>query len=41
MASDCLLDNDVSFAAHTAIGYEETERLIHFKRRIAPRPTEG
>ena len=30
MASDCLLDNEVSLAAHLALGYEEMERIIHF-----------
>ncbi len=34
MASDCLLDNEVSLAAHTALGYQEVERLIHFKKSI-------
>lgn len=32
MSSDCLLANDVSLAAHRALGYEETERLIHFRK---------
>ena len=34
MASDCLLDNDVSLAAHTALGFEEVERLIHFIKQL-------
>jgi aminoglycoside 6'-N-acetyltransferase I len=34
MASDCLLENDVSLAAHTALGYEEVERLIHFIKQL-------
>jgi aminoglycoside 6'-N-acetyltransferase I len=34
MASDCLLDNDVSLAAHLAIGYDEIERTIHFKKNL-------
>lgn len=34
MASDCLLDNEISFRAHLALGYQETERLIHFKKRL-------
>jgi aminoglycoside 6'-N-acetyltransferase I len=34
IASDCLLENDVSLAAHTALGYEEVERLIHFVKQI-------
>jgi aminoglycoside 6'-N-acetyltransferase I len=36
MASDCLIDNDVSFLAHLSIGYEEAERLIHFRKSLAP-----
>ncbi len=32
MGSDCLVGNDVSLAAHTALGYEERERLIHFRK---------
>jgi aminoglycoside 6'-N-acetyltransferase I len=35
IASDCLLENEVSFRAHTAIGYQETERLIHFRKSLA------
>ncbi len=35
MASDCLLENAVSFQAHTAIGYREVERLIHFRKSLA------
>jgi aminoglycoside 6'-N-acetyltransferase I len=34
MASDCLLDNEVSLHAHLALGYAEAERLIHFKKRL-------
>jgi aminoglycoside 6'-N-acetyltransferase I len=34
MASDCLLENEVSLAAHLRIGYKETARLIHFKKRL-------
>jgi aminoglycoside 6'-N-acetyltransferase I len=35
MASDCLLGNEVSFKAHTALGYEVAERLIHFRKTLA------
>ena len=35
MASDCLLDNDVSLKAHSALGYVEAERLIHFRKTLA------
>jgi aminoglycoside 6'-N-acetyltransferase I len=36
MASDCLLDNQASLAAHLALGYAEAERLIHFCKPLAP-----
>ncbi len=29
MASDCAIGNEVSVQAHLALGYVETERLIH------------
>ena len=32
MASDCEIDNAVSFRAHTALGYEEVERIICFRK---------
>lgn len=38
MGSDCLLENDISLRAHLAIGYEERERLIHFRRWLARPP---
>jgi aminoglycoside 6'-N-acetyltransferase I len=34
IASDCLIDNEISFQAHVALGYEETERLIHFRKAL-------
>ncbi len=34
MASNCLLDNEISVQAHLALGYQEAERLIHFKKRL-------
>ena len=34
MGSDTWIDNEVSYRAHLAIGYEEAERLIHFKKRL-------
>jgi aminoglycoside 6'-N-acetyltransferase I len=34
IASDCLLENEVSLKAHTTIGYQETERLIHFRKSL-------
>ncbi len=35
IASDCLLENEVSLKAHTTLGYEEVERLIHFRKSLA------
>jgi aminoglycoside 6'-N-acetyltransferase I len=32
MASDCEIENQVSRQAHFALGYEEVERLIHFRK---------
>ncbi|NTU65024.1 MAG: GNAT family N-acetyltransferase [Chloroflexi bacterium] len=34
MASDCELDNDVSFRAHRALGYEEVDRAIQFRKSL-------
>ena len=34
MASDTQLDNHVSETAHHAAGYEETDRAIHFRKRL-------
>jgi aminoglycoside 6'-N-acetyltransferase I len=34
IASDCVLDNDVSFAAHLALGYGEVDRAIHFRKTL-------
>jgi aminoglycoside 6'-N-acetyltransferase I len=34
MASDCDLGNLTSFRAHLALGYQEAERLIHFRRSL-------
>ncbi len=34
IASDCDLDNQVSEKAHLALGYEEVERLIHFRKPL-------
>ena len=34
MASDTWLHNDASHRAHLALGYEETERLIHYRKRL-------
>jgi hypothetical protein len=37
MASDTELHNDVSLKAHTALGYEEVERQICFRKRLESR----
>ncbi|MCC7130556.1 MAG: hypothetical protein B6D39_08390 [Anaerolineae bacterium UTCFX2] len=34
MASDCLIRNRTSLAAHLALGYAEAERLIHFRKEL-------
>ncbi len=34
IASDCTLENTISHNAHLALGYQEVERLIHFKKRL-------
>jgi len=34
LASDALLDNTVSYAAHRALGFEEVERVVHFRKPL-------
>jgi aminoglycoside 6'-N-acetyltransferase I len=34
MASDCLVENTISFTAHSSLGYREVERLIHFRKPL-------
>jgi len=34
VGSDTWLDNEVSLAAHNRLGYQETERLIHFVKKL-------
>jgi len=34
MASDCELSNEDSLKAHLGVGFEETSRLIHFRKRL-------
>ena len=34
MASDCLIDNHVSYKAHLALKYEEVERIICFRKSL-------
>jgi aminoglycoside 6'-N-acetyltransferase I len=33
-ASDALLDNSASLAAHVACGFEETERVVYFRKPL-------
>ena len=35
LASDALLDNRASHDAHGACGFEETERVVYFRKRLA------
>lgn len=37
MGSDCELENQSSWEAHLALGYHESERLIHFCKRLPTR----
>ena len=37
LASDALLDNGASHAAHAACGFEETERVVYFRKLLADR----
>jgi putative acetyltransferase len=41
MASDTGLGNTVSQAAHQVIGFEETERLVHFHKALTGAPAEA
>jgi aminoglycoside 6'-N-acetyltransferase I len=34
MGSDAVLDNEVSIAAHQALGYTECDRVVQFSRRL-------
>jgi aminoglycoside 6'-N-acetyltransferase I len=34
LASDALLDNSEAHAAHRALGFEETERVVYFRREL-------
>ena len=37
IASDVLLDNEGSIAAHKALGYQEVERLVCFRKQLKNR----
>jgi len=34
LASDALLDNEISQQAHRALGFRETERVVYFAKRL-------
>jgi aminoglycoside 6'-N-acetyltransferase I len=34
LASDALLENEASHAMHAALGFEETERVVFFRKRL-------
>src|SRR3954466_14464323 len=36
LASDALLENEASQRAHRALGFEETERVVYFRRWLVP-----
>lgn len=36
LASDALIDNIESHAAHVAYGFEETERVVYFRKQVGP-----
>ena len=35
LASDAVLENSVSHVVHRALGFEETERVVFFRRKLA------
>jgi len=35
LASDALLDNPISHVVHRHLGFEETERVVFFRKRLA------
>ena len=37
LASDALLDNAATHAVHAACGFEETERVVYFRKRLGAR----
>lgn len=34
-ASDAAIDNTISHAMHRALGFQETERVVYFKKKIS------
>jgi aminoglycoside 6'-N-acetyltransferase I len=37
LASDALLENTGSHRMHTALGFEETERVVYYRKQLSPR----
>ena len=37
-ASDVYIDDDLSLAAHAGLGFEETERVVYFRKIISTEP---
>jgi aminoglycoside 6'-N-acetyltransferase I len=35
LASDAVLENSLSHVVHRALGFEETERVVYFRRKLA------
>lgn len=35
LASDAVLENSISHVVHVALGFEETERVVFFRRKLA------
>ncbi len=35
LASDAVLENSISHLVHRALGFEETERVVYFRRKLA------
>jgi aminoglycoside 6'-N-acetyltransferase I len=35
LASDAVLENSISHVVHRALGFEETERVVYFRRKLA------
>ena len=38
LASDALLDNEPGHAVHRSLGFDETERVVYFRKRVPTRP---
>jgi aminoglycoside 6'-N-acetyltransferase I len=38
-ASDALVDNEISHRVHKALGFEETERVVYFRKALGARET--